>query len=120
MTEATDADEIVTGIETNSAIESGIDDTHDVYYYIDDGEFAYVVGSTDITDDADADDVVVKDDHRLHRIKHYVCEAGLVDEFSAPTVHEVPDGRIDQYLTEYVREVGTQAEAIDAAKEHFA
>jgi len=68
--------------ETNSPIESSIDRTWDHYAYVDDGEYAVVVGVSwaeiDKSDEhwdghRDTDTPTVK-------YKVYVCEAGLVDE----------------------------------------
>jgi len=110
--------DIQTGTETNSGIESGIEDEYDVYYYADDGEHAYVIGARNIDDRAEEQDFDVKEGHQMVETKHFVCEAGLVNGFSAHSVHEINDS-IGSWLSDYFAEIGTPEEAIEAARTHW-
>ena len=115
----TQPNDIQTGIEANSDIESGIEDeAFDSYYFADDGEHAYVIGARNIDDRAGEQEFEVRDGQQMVETKHFVCEAGLVDEFSATSVHETEQG-IDAFLKDYFAEIGTPEEALEAARGYW-
>lgn len=69
-------------VETDSPIESGIDESWESYAYVDDGEFAMVLGVSYV--ERREGGALREGDHRF-RCALYLCEAGLVDLIKGPS-----------------------------------
>lgn len=107
------------GIETNSPVESGIEAEHDLYYYVDDEKHAFVVGATVMNEVADQEGVEIPDGQMLIHVDRYVCEGGLVDKIGATNSHTIAEGTLDQWLAEYIDELGSHEEALELARTHW-
>ncbi len=74
--------------ETNSPIESGIEEEWEKYAYVDDGEYAMVVAVRWADVDTSGEHWDGVEEPNLVRYAVYVCEAGLVEKLKGTASRE--------------------------------
>jgi hypothetical protein len=109
--------------ETESDIESGIEDTWERYAYVDDGEHAMVVGVEWADVDMTGDQWRDADEPTPVRYAVYVCDSGLVDKLKGTATRDL--GRVNNLSDAAVQIMESLAEEdgrdpLEAARDYWA